>query len=60
MLKQVASGVIIVFITGVISWMCFTLISLDKTSAVIKTIKTLWEDFIKRKTANDYSSITDK
>ena len=68
MLKQVASGVIIVFITGVMSWMCFTLISLDKTSAVTsfkvsennKMIKTLWEDFIKRKTANDYSSITDK
>jgi len=67
MLKQIVSGVIIVFVTGVMSWMCLTLISLDKTSAVTsfkvsennKMIKTLWEDFIKRKTSNDYSSITD-
>tara|TARA_R110002020_G_scaffold16022_1_gene56830 strand:- start:901 stop:1122 length:222 start_codon:yes stop_codon:yes gene_type:complete len=68
MLKQIVSGVIIVFVTGVMSWMCLTLISLDKTSAVTsfkvsennKMIKTLWEDFIKRKTSNDYSSITDQ
>jgi|TARA_R110000803_G_C11950005_1_gene317582 hypothetical protein len=68
MLKQIVSGIIIVFVTGVMSWMCLTLISLDKTSAVTsfkvsennKMIKTLWEDFIKRKTSNDYSSITDK
>jgi len=68
MLKQIVSGIIIVFVTGVMSWMCLTLISLDKTSAVTsfkvsennKMIKTLWEDFIKRKTSNDYSSITNK
>ena len=62
MLKQIFSSVIVVFITVVMSWMCFTLISLDKTSELTsfkvsenhRMITTLWEDFIRRKISNDY------
>jgi len=68
MLKQIFSSVIVVFITGVMSWMCYTLISLDKTSEITsfkvsenhRMIKPLWEDFIRRRVSNDYSSVSNE
>ena len=66
MVKEIFSSVIVVFITGVMSWMCFTLISLDKTSELTsfkvsenhRMITPLWEDFIRRKISNDYGSVS--
>jgi hypothetical protein len=68
MIKQIFSSVIVVFITGVMSWMCYTLISLDKTSEITsfkvsenhRMIKPLWEDFIRRRVSNDYSSVSNE
>ena len=68
MLKQIFSSVIVVFITGVMSWMSYTLISLDKTSEITsfkvsenhRMIKPLWEDFIRRRVSNDYSSVSNE
>jgi hypothetical protein len=68
MIKQIFSSVIVIFITGVMSWMCYTLISLDKTSEITsfkvsenhRMIKPLWEDFIRRRVSNDYSSVSNE
>jgi len=66
MLKQIFSSVIVVFITGVMSLMCFTLISLAKTSELTsfkisenhRMITPWWEDFSRRKIANDVGSVS--
>ena len=66
MVKEITAGVTILLTAGVLSWMCLTLISLDKTSEVTsfkvsenhRMIKPLWEDFIRRNVPNDYSSVS--
>ena len=66
--KEISTGVMIVLFAGAIGWSISTLIEVDKRTAIMaekvsenhKMIKPLWEDFIKRKTSNDYSSITDQ
>jgi|TARA_R110000803_G_scaffold178448_2_gene240854 hypothetical protein len=66
MVKEITVGVTIAFAVGLMSWMCLTLISLDKRSEITsfkvsenyRMIKPLWEDFIQRKGSNDYSSLS--
>tara|TARA_R110000744_G_scaffold134860_1_gene244122 strand:+ start:367 stop:612 length:246 start_codon:yes stop_codon:yes gene_type:complete len=66
MVKETTTGIIVLVVFGAITWMCSTLISLDKRSEITsfkvsenyRMIKPLWEDFIQRKISNDYSSIS--
>ena len=58
--KDIISGVSVILIAGSIAWIVSTLIGVDKRTAITevkvtenhKMLRTLWVDFIKRKTKN--------
>jgi hypothetical protein len=64
-MKEVVLGVTTMGVFGVLSWMAFTLISVDKRTEVMSVkieqnnemLKPLWEDFIRRSAAYDNKTI---
>ena len=64
-MKEVLIGVSTMGVFGVLSWMAFTLITVDKRTEVMSVkieqnnemLKTLWEDVIRRSATYDNKTI---
>jgi len=65
-MKEVLIGVSTMGVFGVLSWMAFTLITVDKRTEVMSVkieqnnemLKPLWEDFIRRSAKNGNGEVT--